>query len=112
MEFTGKLIYNDDGDYEIHNENKVFYLTDALNEIYYADNNHLSLRITCGDKLLFYEDSTIYKKTNKQGFYSYFICGADLEDTLFDNTDKIVNVTITAEALGDYGPFIETKEGR
>lgn len=110
MDFTGKLIYNDDGDYEIHGKNKIFYLTGALNEVYYyTDNNHLSLRITCGDKLLFYEDSTIYKKVNEHKLYSYFICGADLEDALFNNTDKTVDVTIIAEALKDYAPFIEEK---
>ncbi len=110
MIFTGKLVYNDDGNYELHNDEGIFYLTDALNEIYYSRNNHLSLRIANGNKLLFNEDSTIYKKINKYGIYSFYICGADLETVLFNNTDEIVDVVIMAEAMDDYEQFYEAKE--
>lgn len=109
IEVIGKLVYNDDGKYELHIEDGVLCLTDILTEAYYSDvSNRVSLRIMEGNKILFQEDSNIYKKPNDYGIYSYYITGNDLETKLFDNTDKTVEVKLFAEAVEDYGQFYTT----
>lgn len=113
MIITGKLIYNDGGCYEIHNNEGVFYLTNALDEAYYSRNGQVFLQITGsgnGNSLLFNENSTIYKRKNDYEIYSYFICGADLETVLFNNTDRIINVIMKSKNGEQYGQFYEAKE--
>ncbi len=100
----GKLAYDDAGNYVVGS----FNISDLLDKVYYARNNHISLRITNGNKLLFQEDSFLYKNKNMHGIYSYFITGADLETVLFDNTGEEVTVEVCAEAVGDYGQFYST----
>ncbi len=111
IDLTGKLVYNDDGKYELHTAEGIFCLTDILTEAYYSDvSNRVNLRIMEGSKILFQEDSNIYRKTNDYGIYSYYITGSDLETKLFDNTDKTVEVKLFAEAVEDYGQFYTTRK--
>jgi len=102
----GKLVYNEEGKYDVEMLNEVFCLSDVLAEAYYsAASNHINLQIMDRDKILFQENDIIYRKPNQYGVYSYFIAGNDLETVLFDNTDKIVEVKVSAEAVVDYAPF-------
>lgn len=106
IEVVGKLVYNDDGKYELHMADGILCLSDILAEAYYsAASNHINLQIMDRDKILFQENDIIYRKPNQYGVYSYFIAGNDLETVLFDNTDKIVEVKVSAEAVVDYAPF-------
>jgi len=110
----GKLAYNDDGDYEIQNEDGlVFNLSKVLDYIYTSKlSNQIYLKIMDGYKILFNESSILYKNKNAYGegkySYSYFIEGnGKLEDILFDNTDKTLEITLFSEAIGEenYGQF-------
>lgn len=105
---NGILKYNDDGQYEIHNSNRCFNLSQLLDKIYYSDtSNYINLCIMDGCKVLFNEDGNLYKNKDSDGIYSYFILGNNLEKTLFDNTDKKLEFTLYAETIGEkgYGQF-------
>lgn len=109
----GKLVYSDNGQYEIHNQNGwIFNLSKALNEIYMSKvSNHIGLKIMDGYKILFDENSNLYKNKNDFGqgkySYSYFVEGnGNLETILFDNTDKTLEITLFSDAIGeDYEQF-------
>ncbi len=104
----GKLVYNDEGKYEIHNsKGKIFYLSNVLDEMYYS-NSLMSLRIMQTNKLFFNERGRLYMRRNAHSYYSYFVNGEDLESTLFDNVGEFIYVTLTSGA-GDYGQFIEER---
>lgn len=123
METTcaGKLVINEDYNdlvYEIHNSNGwVFHLSKALDYIYKSlKSNHISLQIYGKGKLLFNENSNLYKNKNKllgdsKYSYTYFIEGnGNLENVLFDNTGETIDLTLSADAIGDnYEQFYSRK---
>lgn len=99
--YFGKLVYNDDGDYEIHLEDGcIFNLSKALRTVYYhQENNHINIEIMNGNKVLFNEDGVLYKMRDQHQLYSYFISSTNLEEVLFFNTNENIEVTLFAEAL-------------
>jgi hypothetical protein len=99
--YSGKLIYDDDGNYLICPKGrKEFNLSKALRTVYYhQSNNHINIKISDGCKVLFYEDGILYKKRDQYQLYSYFVNGKNLEEVLFFSTDKDIEIALFAEAL-------------
>ncbi len=103
---AGKLIYNEEGQYKIGN----FNFSRFLDYVYYSQrSNQIGIKIlTDNYRIIFDKNSTIYRRKNDYGLYSYFVEGSDLETVLFDNTEKIVQITILSEVIveaGDYEQF-------
>lgn len=105
---VGKLKYNDDGYYEIHNERGKFNFSKLLDKVYYSPKSYyINLCIMEGCKIIFNEDGGLYKRIDNDGINSYYILGDNLEEKLFNNTEKNLYFIIDTEAVGgkDYGQF-------
>ena len=93
---TGLLTYNDNAEFELHNENIGFVnITKVLDEAYDLEENvlvYINITRVGSDRLLFDEDGILTKKTDTDGVLSYYICGTNLDYTLFYNTDEILNI--------------------
>lgn len=101
-QFTGKLTYSDSAQYELHNGNEIINITKILDKIYYSlVTNQVNLTISDGCKILFSENSILYKQKNQYEMYEFYICGESVEDTLFDNCGKDLEIIIESKALGD-----------
>lgn len=102
--YNGELAYNNNAEYELSTPGGIVNISQLLDSIYYADNNHIEIKIMEGCKILFDESGFLLLKKDKSNIYSYHVAGEPLEEKLFNNTDKILEITIFAEALGDtYG---------
>ena len=97
--FNGILDYNENADYVLESTQGSFNISSILNKVYYADTNSISVKIMDGCKTLFNEEGNIYLKKDQFGIYSYHIDGENLEQKLFNNTGKELEITILAEAL-------------
>lgn len=111
----GKLVYNDIGQFEIHNQDDdtIFNLSALLDKIYFSsDNNHICIKILEGCKLLFFEDGYLIMQPTKYNIYDYHVCGRNLFATLFESTDKLLEIIIHTETLGEdkYEQFYSSKE--
>ena len=97
-EITGVLSYDQNAEYIIG----TFNLSKLLSKIYYSfTSNQINIRISDGCKILFNEDGMLYKRKSQYGTYDYFVSGSCLDDTLFDNCGKDLEVIIESKALGD-----------
>ena len=94
MNLFGQLIYNDDAEYEIHNETGIINLSALLEGIYNSKEKQVQIKICKGSSILFDEDGGLRKKVDEHGLLSYHICGVNLELTLFNNTDEVLEFTI------------------
>ena len=54
---SGILTYDDDGNYVVGNIN----FSSILDKIYYANNNHLDIKIYEGNKILYIENGNLYR---------------------------------------------------
>lgn len=99
MIYSGKLVYNSNGEYELHN-GKIVNLSNMLKKVYYhPTNNYINIKIMNGSRLLFNEDGNLHYKPIGKHFYSLHVDGEDLETILFESTDKDLEVKIYAEVL-------------
>ena len=99
---SGKLVYNDAGDYEIHNdqESYIFELSKLLEDIYYNPKcNHLNIKIIQGCKTFFNENGNLYFDKIFDRFYSYHVSGEDLGTALFNLADERIEVELESEAI-------------
>ena len=101
--YTGKLIYTDDAEYELHSPEGTTNLSKLLNKVYYHSiSNHINIKIMDKTKTLFNEDGNLYLKVvAKPSFTSFFVNGVDLGEELFNAVDKDLEVTLYAEALDE-----------
>ena len=103
MKYTGKLIYDDQGDYilQLDTEWGVFNISKILRFVYYhPKNNSMSVKIMKGTKTLFNEQGNLLlKKIIEPKLVSYHINGNDLETILFFNVGECLEVTIDAPAF-------------
>lgn len=94
--YSGTLIYNNLGEYELGKTN----ISEILNIIYrHPTNNHIQIKMTNKTKTLFNEDGVLYYKPILPGLYSLHVSGEDIETVLFDNVGEELEITISAEAL-------------
>lgn len=110
--YYGRLIYNDQGEYELHSPTGIVNISHILKNIYFADNNYIKIKIMNGCKVLFNEEGNLYLKVIiKPKLASYHVNGNDLETVLFDLVGQDLEILLFAEALeGDkYGTKITTK---
>jgi hypothetical protein len=93
---SGILTYDDSGNYVVGNVN----FSSILDKIYYANNNHLDIKIYEGNKILYIENGNLYRrKADDIDIYDYHICGNNLENVLFNSVGKFVTIEFFAEAV-------------
>jgi hypothetical protein len=104
----GTLCYNDNAEYEIHinmnsdNQIQVFNLSSLLDRVY-KTKSIIGIHILDGSKTLFNEKSKLYKTKDEFNIDSYFILGSNLEQILFDNTDKNLEFIFDTNFIIDVG---------
>lgn len=93
--YYGKLIYNENGEYEIHSDNEIINISNRLNKIYYHPKSNLAkVRVESDKRLLFSEIGNVYYDKNDCDIYSLHINGECLEDALFNAVDENVEIII------------------
>lgn len=111
--WTGILVYNDEADYEIHTDKEIINLSAILHDVYVDErSNRLAIKIMEGCKLLFNEDGNLYyNKEPEIGVWTYHVGGEPLEQTLFNNTDKVLEFTVGSDLVGvkDYAKYRKPK---
>jgi hypothetical protein len=101
--FSGRLTYNLMADYELVSPTGCTNLSQLLNKVYSSNSKYIEIKIMNGCKLLFDEQGNLIKKNDKFGVESYFINGDCLDEKLFFNTDKDIDVEIYADDLAGNG---------
>ena len=102
--YSGRLVYNQDGLYEIYSPTtkSTTNISDILYNICYSSNNQIEIKIMKGCKILFNESGRLLKKIDKQnGLLSYHVNSEDLESVIFNNCDDFVDIEIFSEVLLD-----------
>jgi hypothetical protein len=95
MELYGKLIMNDDGEFELDTEREIINISKLLDGIYNTGSKpQIYIKIEKFGRLLFEEDGLLVKKKDEQNVESYFICGMNLSKLLFYETDEALEVVI------------------
>ena len=96
--YTGRLIYNDSGEFELHSEdnnNQIINITRILDKAYSPQlKSQIHIKIMKGCRVLFDEDSILYKKIDEDGLDSYYVCGNNLDLLMFNHTDELLEITI------------------
>ena len=106
---TGKLIFNDDTQYELHTTSgKIFNISKALNNAYYSDKKVA----TCGISI-FYNGKkivntfgTLLKKQYEDRLYDYFIDNKDIKNILFYLVNAVIDFEFTTRNEDAYGTKI------
>lgn len=101
---NGKLIYNDNAEYEIHTHRGIVHnLSTLLNRVLQFDNKYIEITIMNGCKILFNEQGNLNIRpsldNNANGICGYHIDIYDLGTVLFNNTFIDLEITIFAAAL-------------
>jgi len=110
--YSGRLVYNQDGLYEIYSPTtkSTTNISDILYNICYSSNNQIEIKIMKGCKILFNESGRLLNKIDdKNGLLSYHVNSEDLESVIFNNCDDFVDIEISSEILGIDG--IEIRQG-
>jgi len=114
--YEGKLIYNDNAEYELLSpiSKSTINLSELLNTICYSYNNNVEIRILKGCKILFNESGRLLNNINKEnGLLSYHVNSEDFESVLFYNTDEYLDIEINSGFLDDLDrQKIENSESR
>ena len=98
--YDGKLIYNDNAEYEVLHHIGKTNISKILNKIYQADDNYIEFRIIDGCKIVFAESGRLKRNINiENGLEGYFIDVYDLESALFNNTGQYLEIAIFYNAL-------------
>lgn len=91
LDLYGKLIMNDNGEYIIDKIN----LTKLLNKIYYSNSPTLSIVIDSDSRTLLNAKGDLYLDKDNFGVYCWHIDGECLESVLFNNTETMLNISIS-----------------
>lgn len=92
---SGKLIYNDDGEYVVDKLN----ISQLLDNVYLSNNKSVIFKIMEGCKILFDEAGNLRRKPDQDRINSYHICGLSIERELFYDVGKNLDIEIVAEGL-------------
>jgi hypothetical protein len=96
--YFGKLIYNDNGEFEIHTDTKIINITKILNDIFDSGLRPLVyIKVMMGDKLLFEESGGLFINIDKFGINCFYICGLNLDALLLDYENEVLEITIKRE---------------
>jgi hypothetical protein len=97
--YTGKLIYDDFGLYQlILSPTNIVNISSLLDLIYHTD-SYLELKIMSGSKTLFNEQGSLIIKKDTEGIFGYHINGENLDKVLFYNTNNQLDIEIYSKAL-------------
>ena len=110
--YSGRLVYNQDGLYEIYSPTtkSTTNISDILYNICYSSNNQIEIKIMKGCKILFNESGRLLNKIDDiNGLLSYHVNSEDLESVIFNNCDDFVDIEIFSGFLGIDG--IEIRQG-
>lgn len=92
--YFGKLVYNDDAEFEIHDDTGIINITQLLDGIYKSENKLIFVEVMKANSLLFQEDGGVCIKPDEQNVMCHYICGVNLDRIFWDNTDEYVEITI------------------
>ena len=112
--YSGRLVYNQDGLYEIYSPTtkSTTNISDILYNICYSSNNQIEIKIMKGCKILFNESGRLLNKiNNKNGLLSYHVNSEDLESVLFFNTNEYLDIEISSVVLEDNIDLGKVKQG-
>lgn len=103
--FNGRLEFNQNAEYEVHDPGGYIYnISKLLNKVYLADNNYIEFRIMDRCKIVFAELGRLKRNVNiENGLEGYFIDVYDLDSALFDNCSRLVEIAIVTniDAIAD-----------
>jgi len=93
--FNGTLIYNENGQFEIHNGNEIINITEILDNIFDSQLRPLVyVKVMKGDSLLFEESGGLFINTDKFGINCFYICGMNLDLLLLNHENEFLEITI------------------
>ena len=96
--FNGTLIYNDEGQFEIHNDNEIINITEILDNIFDSQLKPLVyVKVMKGSSTLFEEDGGIFVNTDRFGIQCFYICGLNLDSLLLNHENEFLEITIKYE---------------
>jgi hypothetical protein len=106
--FNGKLIMNDDGQFELETyDDGVVNITKILDGIYSPTSlkdSQVYVKVNRGNGgILFEEDGGLVKKIDKDGVNSYHICGNNIDLLMFNHTEEALEITIEKGNYIGYG---------
>ena len=101
---SGRLVYNQDANYELTSPTDTINISEILDGICQSNNKYIEIRIMNCCKLIFEEHGNLMRyKSYDTGVVDYHINGNCLGDVLFFNTGENLDVEIYAEALDVMG---------
>jgi len=111
--YSGKLIYNDSGEYILLSPTQTINITTILKKTYCWHHNDISIRVLKGCKIYFQEEGHLLKiLDSKYGISSYHINGLDLENVLFNLVDDYIDIEIGSIAMDEnIGLGVEKLDG-
>jgi hypothetical protein len=96
--YFGKLVYNDEAQFEIHNDTGIINITKILDNIFDSGLRPLvDIKIYKNGILLFDEQGGLFLHTDDQKVESYFVCSLNLSKLLFYNTGNNLEICIKHE---------------
>lgn len=97
--YSGILKYNDSAEYELCFRNKKINISNIIDQVYHSPNNFIEIKIMNCCKLIFEEQGKLYMRKDQFGINCYHISGCNLDYTLFQMVDEVLDITIYAEIL-------------
>ena len=93
----GRLNYSDYAQYQIITSIGATNISEILDKVYYSTNNKMKIKIMNGSKILYNEEGNLLKKSGDFGIYDYHINGFNLEQVLFFNCGKQIDIEIIVD---------------
>lgn len=104
MTYSGRLVYNQDANYELTSPTDTINISEILDRVLTSSNKYIEIKIMDCCKLIFEEHGNLMRyKSYDTGVVDYHINGNCLGDVLFFNTGELLDVTIYADALNGTG---------
>ena len=104
---TGKLIYNDEAQYELHtNSGEIFNITKALDNVYYSDINACGVSIFYNGRKIIDRFGTLLRKQYEDRLYDYHIDDIDVDNILFYLVDAVIDFEFITRNEDAYGTQI------
>lgn len=104
MTYSGRLVYNQDANYELTSPTDTINISEILDKVCNSSKKYIEVKIMNCCKLIFAEQGNLLKyKSYDTGVVDYHINGNCLGDVLFFNTGELLDVTIYADALNGTG---------
>ena len=101
--FNGTLIYNEDGQFEMHDSNKIINITEILDNIFDSQLRPLVyVKVMKGDSLLFEENGGLFINIDRFGINCFYICGLNLDLLLLNHENEFLEITIRNEGKSRY----------